>query len=247
MKTEDNIFISLVIPTRGMFRLELLKKCLTSFFSKAKWTNFVEALIVMDLDDMDYRREVEAYLLENQYNVKIITRRRDLKNFNRDYVNYATQCSQGSLIWGLNDDTEVETSGYDSIIHDAIQQYMKTTKYRNFYILTDDSTHTTEDRNIIHEKGCCFPIISRFAAEKINGLVPKEINLWGADIALFEIFKGVPNSIIDLSKHVKLAHHSHHNGSREKDETSETGYRHTLKSSLTDEENMSYIRPLWSN
>jgi hypothetical protein len=58
MKTEDNIFISLVIPTRGMFRLELLKKCLTSFFSKAKWTNFVEALIVMDLDDMDYRREV---------------------------------------------------------------------------------------------------------------------------------------------------------------------------------------------
>jgi len=250
MKTEDDIFVSLIIPTRGIFRLELLKQCVNSFFYKAKWSDAVEVIIVMDLDDVEYRREVEKFFLDNQYNFKLITRRRDLKYFNRDYMNYACQCSQGNIIWALNDDTEMETSGYDAIIHNAIGQYIKTTKYRNFYIMTDDSTHTSEDRDIVHEnanKGCCFPLISRFAAEKINGLFPKEINIWGADIALFEIFKGVPNSIIDLSEHVKLAHHSHHNGTREKDETSQNGYKYTEKSGLTEEEKMDYVRPLWSN
>lgn len=245
MKTEDDIFISLIIPTRGLFRLELLKKCIHSFFSKAKWGNFLEAIIVTDLDDIDYRREIEDYFLENQYNVKLITRRRDLRYFNRDYMNYATQCSQGSMIWALNDDTEMETSGYDEIIHSAVSQFMKVSEYRNIYILTDDSTHTTEDRNIIYEDGCCFPLISRLAAEKINGLFPQEINIWGADTVLFKIFQGVPNSIIDLSKDIKLAHHSHHNGSREKDETSESGSKHTNRSTLTEQENMKYIRPLW--
>lgn len=115
----------------------------------------------------------------------------------------------------------------------------------SFYISVNDGTHINneshathaewEGRDIQSELGCCFPILTRSAYQDLGFFMPNEINMWGADIALYKIFLRHPEKIIRIPE-IKVLHHSWHNGSREKDETASALEKIANKSSLTNQE-----------
>jgi len=215
VRNHTNIDFSLIIPTRTLGRQKWLKKCLKSFFGKAEMPSRVEAILLMDLDDILSCRATQKFCLEKGYNIQIIIKPRDQQLFTQSYQCHGAQCSTGKYIWALNDECEMMTEGWDTIISAAGDEFFERVRSSVMYISIDDDTHTGRKKN----KGCCFPIVSLATAEALNGNFPAEISNWGADTSLYQVFRmSCPDHIIDLSKEIKVLHHCHHNGRRERDE-----------------------------
>ena len=77
MRKTKSVNFSLVIPSRSMGRLNLLKNCLLSFFKKADHPEDVEAIVLMDLDDEKYCKRVQEFCNSKGYNVQLIIRKND--------------------------------------------------------------------------------------------------------------------------------------------------------------------------
>jgi hypothetical protein len=74
------------------------------------------------------------------------------------------------------------------------------------------------DDGLVNRHGlgyCCFPLISRRAVIALGFAMPPQFPAWGADVALWEIFRRI-NRICDISE-ITLDHLSQHNGSRPAD------------------------------
>ncbi|MFI5405154.1 MAG: glycosyltransferase family A protein [Nitrososphaerales archaeon] len=228
--------ISCILPTRGQTRKPLLFKCLSSFYDLASSPKQVEFIIVTDLDDRETRQDIETFLLDLNQDVKLIVRNRDLSNHSVNYVNYACQCSSGNIIWGLNDEVECLTSGWDDILKDKMDCN------HPMYGLIDCNTKSKISISLLENYGGSFPVLTRVAAEKINGLLPKEINMWGADRELYLIFKRFKN-IVDLTKDIKIKNHSYHSCPEEysQDELFSTGTNHSFNGELNDKQINVYL------
>ena len=245
MRVHENVVFSLLVPTRGLIRLDLFKSCVESFVSKAVDKNCFEFVVTMDLDDKEHRAKVEEYFESNDYNFKIITIRRNQIEFSRDYMNHAAQCSSGKYIWALNDDVENVTEEWDRVLKELISAHPDPEGH--LYISVDDSTHTVDAAGrgiLIDSHGSCFPMLSRKSCEAMNGLFPTKVNVWGADSTLFRIFKHFPDRMLRGVDYVKLLHHSHNNFTREQDETSQTGINFSRHCSLNFPEEQVYVNML---
>lgn len=227
---------SLIIPTRD--RIDMLKRCLTSFFSNAKRPHNNEAVLIVDLDDKGIR-DFADFIIENKFNVRIIQTWQSKMTI-RDYNNYGAQCSLGKYIWMLNDDYEMTNKDWDEVIKTRIEEFCQKNNNRIAYVSVDDSTHTEWKIETTH--GCCCPILTREAVEAMNGIMPSEINSWGADISLFQIFKRIKEDrILNLNGEIKVLHHCRHNKTATVDGTARRVEQISVKTVLTESEIGVYI------
>jgi len=212
-----DIDFSLIIPTRD--RISKLQGCLLSFFNKAQRKGNNEAIVIVDHDDIGIR-SFSDFVLYHQMNVKILTVWRS-EMMIRDYNNYGAQCSLGKYIWMLNDDYEMTTDHWDALLKKKIEDFCGSNGDRVCYVMVDDSTHSPSNWNCLDSKGCCCPIQTRESVEALNGVMPWQINSWGADIALYHIYRNLPKPrILDCVKDVKVLHYCRHNNTAEVDEIS---------------------------
>lgn len=232
---------SLIIPTRS--RPELLRRCLLSFFSKAKRKPNNEAILLADHDDTSVR-DISDFILSNHINAKVITVwRSDLMI--RDYNNFGAQCTLGKYIWMLNDDFEMVTDNWDEKLKNVIEDFTQSNGDRCAYVMVDDSTHGPSGWNVLGARGCCCPIMTRETVEAMNGIMPWQINSWGADIALFHIFRKLAKyRILDFSSQIRVLHHSRHNNSAAPDEVNRRVERISGRQGVNGDEEMSYINRL---
>lgn len=198
--------ISLIIPTRE--RIPFLERCLLSFFEKATHKHHVEALLVVDHDDTSIRNFGD-FILKHELNVRMISVWRSQMMI-RDYNNYGAQCSLGKYIWILNDDYEMVTPNWDSIIREKVEEFCEKNGDRCCYMMVDDSTHT--NWGTAQRDGCCCPVFTRETAEALNGVMPWQIRSWGADTHVYRIFQHLSkNRVLDLTSSLKVLHHCRHN------------------------------------
>lgn len=236
-----DIDFSLIIPTRE--RVNKLEGCLLSFFNKAKRKHNNEAILIVDHDDRTIR-DFSEFILHHNLNVRILTVWRS-EMMIRDYNNYGAQCSTGRYIWMLNDDYEMVTDNWDEVLKNHIESFCATNGDRVAYVMINDSTHSEENWNCMDHAGCCCPIMPRESVEAMNGVMPWQIHSWGADIALFHIFRLLPKPrMLNLTKEVKVLHHCRHNGTAAIDEISRRIERISVKQGVGGEEQQAYIRRL---
>jgi hypothetical protein len=213
MRIKTEVAFSLILPSRS--RPYLLNQCLTSFFAKASNPARVEAIVLCDFDDTTMRH-FESLVLSNDWNIKIVFQRRS-HSMIHNYNNYGSQCSTGKYIWQINDDVEMVNHNWDHITETYIDRFLSDKPDRIMYVHIDDSTHVNDRQDF----GCCFPILSKESVDAQNCHMPDEIGMWGADVWLYNIYKRLPNRILDLRDSIKLLHHSRHNGSVEPDPTAQ--------------------------
>lgn len=213
-----DIDFSLIIPSRD--RLGMLENCLLSFFNKAKRRDHNEAIIVADHDDKSIRN-FSDFILLHRMNARILHVHRS-EMMIRDYNNYGAQCSTGKYLWMLNDDYEVATDDWDEVLKVNIESFCAANGDRVAYVFVNDGTHYHDDGwSVQGHMGCTCPVITREACEAMNAIMPWQINSWGADISIANIFRRLPKPrMIDLTKSVKVFHHCRHNGTAGVDDVS---------------------------
>jgi glycosyltransferase involved in cell wall biosynthesis len=103
--------VSIIIPTRD--QLELTQKCLSSIFSKTNYKNF--EIIIIDNESEDIKTlEYFARIKREKANVKII---KHIGQFNYSAINnYAVNFSSGKIIGLLNNDIEVISPNWLSVM-----------------------------------------------------------------------------------------------------------------------------------
>lgn len=205
---------SLFLPSRE--RLYLLADCIGSFFRNATHPNRIEMIVVVDDDDKSWEK-LEQHCQSAAWDVTFLSVPRS--NFpTRDYLNFACSKLSGDYFWGLNDDVEMMTPGWDIIMDDKIGNFIKNSSWNpcfnpSLYVHMNDDSHMGEDAD---KKGCCFPLINKELYAKLGCYMPSEIPTWGADTVLYDIVKRAKIPILRLPD-VILKHKCHHNGSRERD------------------------------
>lgn len=247
VKIYTEIDFSLIIPTRSLGRQKWLDKSLDSFFGKAMHPEFVEAIILLDSDDVKACIATQELALkyEEKYDatIKIVIQKRDTDRFTEKYQNFGVQCSTGKFTWALNDECEMVTQDWDEIIRKSLYDFYNKKNTTVAYIAVDDDTHVKSGH--WRRRGCCFPILTAAAAEAINGNFPAEISNWGADSAIYTIFDHcMPDHIIDLTGAISLIHHSSHNGRRDQDDIGHEVANNSTIVSLSEGELKMYERRL---
>lgn len=207
--------ISIIVPTRS--RLERLAVLIESVFSKAKYPDLVQLVLVYDNDDTETRDflKIGAGFIKPE-NLVILNRDRT-SNLNNDYLNYAAKHTTGKFIWGLGNDNEIIVENWDEILLNKCEEFLQNKPGRILYGYVADDIHNTGD--VMTVGGCCFPLISRESYEALGWFFPPQITKWGADHWLWIIYKSLEeNRILDLRDDVKVLHYCHHNGSAPRDE-----------------------------
>jgi hypothetical protein len=203
---------SLFLPSRG--REPLLMECVRTFFHNAKHPERVEMIVVLDDDDVSNPR-FEAAVAQTTWNVRILKVPRS-NCHQRDYNNVAARLTTGDYLWALNDDVIMPKVGWDVILEDYIETKLRRIKDRALYVGIDDTTHVGDQAQ--ETLGCCFPILTRELYQRLGFFFPEEVQMWGADIWLYQIIKkaGIPVLRVPL----QVPHKNYHNGLRARDETS---------------------------
>ena len=198
---------SLIIPSRQ--RTELLYNLLYSVKDISADTHNLEALIVIDSDDIGTQKIRQQYTQEFPF-ARFLSRERS-QWLNRDYINYAAERSQGKYLALLNDDVVFTTRGWDAIAFAKCEEYLKPDGL--LYGMTQDGSDELRDWQQLTYTS--FPIISRKAAEVLNYAMPPWMRSWGADIYLYKLFNAVER-VLNL-REICFYHVSHHNQARERD------------------------------
>ncbi len=213
---------SIMIPTRN--RKEALNNCINNIVSKAKRPENVEILIVCDFDDSsmyNFIKEVHENALWNKIDIKLIYRKRVPNIINAYYNDILAQYSHGRFLWIMNDECEIKNDEWDIILLENINNFLKDKQDKFLYVSVDDDTHSAGS---IDETGCCFPIVSREAVMELGFFMPNEFTMWGADTALFQIFKDLPQNRILKLLYIKLEHKSFYHHKELKIEPDKTSY-----------------------
>lgn len=236
MRAASDIDFSIIIPTRE--RSELLFNCLSSVFEKAANPTFIEVILVIDFDDIEFA-DIFSFIKYYKFRKQIRVISKEKSDFVvRDCNNAGAQLSTGKYIWILNDDAEIITQDYDSILVREINKFLKYKKDRILYVFVDDDIHKRLPDEAIYNFGTCFPILSRETIDCLNFLMPPEINGWGGDSEIWRIMSKLAECrYLDLSDKVKVKCKTIHNESlTEFDETQ--SHMHTISKcrSLSDEE-----------
>lgn len=238
MRLKVNKKFSLIIPTRG--RIASLNRCLRSFFDKAKDASCLECVMLADFDDKAMMNFGDY--INEKFSGRVIFGNRSAQMI-QDYNNYGAQCSTGKYIWMLNDDYEMTMDNWDEFLENKIEEFLLDKPDRIVYVHLDDSTHT--NWGVTETHGCCCPVLTHETVDTMNSIMPNEIDMWGADIALFQIFKSLPyNRILDVIKDLRVLHHCRHNNTAKVDDNSRRIEKISKRTVLTDKEFQNYVKLL---
>jgi hypothetical protein len=217
---------SIILPTRN--RVDLFINLCRSIDEKTHDLNNIEMLAACDLDD----RETCKAMLELMGKYRwLCGHMRDRGNsISKDYQNWLYPLTKGKYIFVINDDVEFMTCGWDSIVMQKIQEYIKIRKDGIFYGWISDSNN----KRIYHESNSysCFPILTRKGIDTLGYVMHEHYGGWSADIFLYNVYKDV-DRILNLSE-VLLQHYSHWIGNREKDETAHSMHNKSINTDIID-------------
>jgi hypothetical protein len=191
---------SIILPTRK--RTNLLHKILDSIELRTKNLNEVEVFLIFDNDDRETERFTKDY--KRSWIMPLVRSRGD--NLSRDYYNWCLQFTSGNYLWAMNDDAEIETQDWDSIILEKMKPYRVG--------MGSVSCPHYDFKNQIAPFSY-FPIMNRETVKRLGYFMPEEFPGWGADDRLAKIF-GIANKNIPIPE-VRI---NHINGKNIKDECS---------------------------
>lgn len=213
----NNLTFSLMVPTRH--RIDCISKLIESLDSTIRNGSLVELLIVYDNDD----NETDAFLSslpKYKFSIRTFKVERSL-NFSRDYYNFLTKQACGKFFWALNDDVIFKTEGWDVLLANMAEQFLKNKKDRICYIGVYDNT----DKSYHRANGyTCFPILSREYVNVIGTFFFECTRTWGADGTLWDLFLQIPDRVLNVTESIALDHVSIHNFYNHS-ETTEEGRR----------------------
>lgn len=199
---------SIILASRE--RVYLLDSLLSSIMATVGDKDNCEVICVLDNDDRVSRRFIDRFNEICPF-AHFVFRER-AKNLNDDYLNWAWKnYANGDNIIVMNDDVVFKTPNWDQIIMAKLSQYLADKPDGVAYGWIQDGLPSRAG-NLNY---CCFPLVTRKAAEAVGFVMPREFAGWGADIGLYRIYDAV-NRVCDLSD-VSLEHLSHHTGARSRD------------------------------
>jgi hypothetical protein len=178
--TDENPYdIAVLLATRG--RTKALSLAITSLINKATNKNKIEIILGFDRDDyvgFGYFNDViKHWLHENKISYKVsITERYGYGQINK-YINLLANMAQANWLIAYNDDTIMETQGWDTQI----------TKFNGQFKILSVITHNEHPYSI-------FPIIPQ-AWVKVLGRVSRH-QLFDTEVSqmayLLDIFERIP-------------------------------------------------------
>ena len=202
---------SIVLASRE--RTHLLESLLESIYNNTYDKNNCEVICVLDNDDRVTKRFIPK--LNNKCPIVKFVFRDRAGNLNDDYINWGYKnFSTGNNIIVVNDDVVFKTKDWDRIALEHLNKY--------FIDKPDGIGYGWIEDGLPGRAGnldyCCFPLVTRKAAEVAGFVMPVEFPGWGADIGLYRIYAAI-GRIVKIEG-VKFAHISHHTGLRNRDHIS---------------------------
>lgn len=226
-------------------RQGFLYHCIQQIILRAAHPENVEIVVVADDDDVTfYDFEGNMQFLYPSLDIRLYRVPRS-RHWQRDYSNFAATKTTGDIIWGLNDDSFIQTDQWDVVLQSVVEEIYANQKDRMLYIGMPDGSHGPTGQHV-HQPSCCFPIISRETYLQLGCIFPSEIDMWGGDIALYEIFELAGEKRFFYTDKLLIEHNSSHSSvsPRERD----AGYWHVAelskKTTLTLEEKFAYVQRL---
>jgi hypothetical protein len=198
---------SIAIPSRD--RPDLLKNLCESIYLNTHNQDNLEVIIGYDFDDMVTADAIEE--LSQKYKWITGYGRNRGTNLSRDYQNWMWGKSTGRFLFGLNDDCELLTNGWDKIALHRIKEY-------NHEIFMGWVKDERTPNNTPTHHSCSFPMLSRKAYETLGYFFHPHFTTWGADIHLYGVFKGI-GRVLNLGE-IVVRHNSFYQNLKPRDEIS---------------------------
>ena len=204
------ISFSLLIPTRdrAVERDRLLKSIITTTTN----LNDIEILFAVDRDDLRTQEILsETIKTFSNLNIKYFIRNRSIF-LNRDYYNWLSGFASGNFYWVIGDDLVFAFNGWDVYLKNRIEDYLKDKHDRIVCVGPKDDTPKPGSLPYFP----CFPIVSKEAVKAIGFVLHPNIPTWGADYALYCLYKEVPRILV-INENTFLNHISYHTKKVESD------------------------------
>lgn len=206
--------LSLLITTRN--RVKSLERLLNSVVDNS---NKCEIIIGYDEDDII----TESFLskfdrckiipLVNKISAENFCSRCNSIHVNRhkDILNPMARMASGDYLWGLNDDTEIMSHGFDELITDYIESFLHKKQNRLLYGKTNEvfriRNRGLHQQSDFQTNFACYPILTKETIEILGFFVPDKIFGCNADTTLGTIFhKSSANRFLHI-KDVTLLDH----------------------------------------
>lgn len=200
----NKVNFSIILPTRD--RPELFKKFLNSVRDKAKWKEKIEILVIVQSDDPEMMDKIDWFREEyKDINIRIWVKEW-VRSYASTYKNFLSKQAKGKFVISGDDEHIYHTQDWDDVALNKLETFLEGNPHRICFIMPEDNNGTNFT---------CVPILSKEAIEVLGYFYHPRFPGWGADAALYEIFKGVPGTICRIP--IKIEHKSWHYGAREKD------------------------------
>ncbi len=202
---------SIILASRE--RVHLLDSLLNSIVTTTGDKNNCEVICVIDNDDRVTRRFLERFQNICPF-ARFITKDR-AHNLNEEYLNWAWRnFATGENIIVVNDDVIFKTPNWDHLAMAHLSRYLSDKPDGIAYGWIQDGL-TGRAGNLNY---CCFPLITKRAADVVGFVMPPDFPGWGADIGVYRIYSAI-NRVCEIQG-MHLEHISHHTGQRNRDHIS---------------------------
>lgn len=202
---------SILCPTRN--RATGLRRMIESVVATTESPKDVEIIIMYDDDDKATESFLRDYCSKKTFSVPSIryfARERSMW-LARDYYGRMAELARGEFLWGVGDDVEFLTKGWDVILSNRIESYLKDKPDRVVYVSIEDST-PPPPHSIDPPPFCCFPIISKSGVEGLGFLLHYSLATWGADYTIYLVYSHEKVRRVLSVDEVVLDHISYHSG-----------------------------------
>lgn len=181
---------SLLCPSRD--RHNLVNSLLASLERTISNPSNIEILFAIDNEDTATEQLLNNIINNKKYPYSIKTFKRDRSEWsNKDYYNWLVQFSTGKYLWIIGNDIIFKVKNWDIIIENKIENFLKDKPDRIACIGVKDNTPKPDKDQAISTPFPCFPIFTRESFDTIGFLLHPEIKTWGADKAIYELYKPI--------------------------------------------------------
>ncbi len=182
-------------------RPTLLLSSLQSFQDTTDDLSNLEYKIRIDNDDwqtLDFLEEILSFSFAST----IIDNRDQEMNLNRN-LNLLFKVCTGDVAIAFNDDCQLATKGWDTLVSKAIDEYLVDKPDGICYIKTFDNS---QDKAGDY---AAFPMITRKAVEALGYFMSEEFPVWGCDPFMYRVYSAV-DRVLPLP--IQINHVLHVNG-----------------------------------
>jgi hypothetical protein len=208
--------ISILSVVKGRYDITL--KSFHSIWNNCHDSNNIEHIAICDDNDNDMLKllnEYSDFCTKNNYRFKFftyhVTNDEDYKyrSMHRDYWNRIAMQANGDIIFGLCNDTIIDTKNYDVIMQNAVNENIACYNHSLFQIFIDDDWPIEDKYNILGYYYCSWIILTKDCLQIFNGIAPDEISSQGADSFVSALFQSSPVpaviNLIDAIKTIQIS------------------------------------------